>query len=268
MHFRELTYLAFLVSRQAPQLLFSGGIPVQLQIEYWLAGKSRTDQWMRLMKAMESETPCCERPQASGIGTRAVEALAAEVFATELLSRVWAAFCCGLDQLGHSPQVEPLAHSVLMGHLQAVDRAKRLVNQYSQNGSRLSPLLQQLPAIVAGWTDQLVGWMSSWVPVAQYAADPDRAAEFASEWRTQGTHSPLVWKLLRSLMDNRLAALPDGPLGTREFNLRLGMAVLGCLPRDAIVGSEFASFLYPYWVSRLAEHAQSLVDHAVDMESR
>jgi|GEM_PF-4888413 len=266
MHFRELTYLAFLVSRQAPQLLFSGGIPVDLQIEYWLAGKTRTDQWMRLMKAMESETPDCERPRGLAEGTRAVEALAAEVFATELLSRVWAAFCCGLDQLGHSPQVEPLAHSVLMGHLQAVDRVKRLVSDYSQNGSRLSPLVQQLPGIVAGWTDQLVGWISSWVPVAQYAADPDRAAEFASEWRTQGTHSPLVWKLLRSLMDNRLATLPNGPLGTRDSNLRLGMAVLGCLPREVIVESEFASFLYPYWVSRLADHTQSLVDHAVDKE--
>jgi hypothetical protein len=266
MHFRELTYLAFLVSRQAPRLLFSGGIPVESQIEYWVAGKTRTDQWMRLMKATELGHHPTQQGETPRVGTRAVESLAAEVFITELLSRVWAAYSCGLDQLGHSPQVEPLAHSVLMGHLQAVERMRRLIGHFSQDGCRMSQLIQQLPEIVAGWTDQLVGWISSWVPVAQYAADPDRAAEFASEWRTQGTQSPLVWKLLRSLIDNRLAALPEGPLGTGESNLRLGMAVLGSLPREAIVESEFASLLYPYWVSRFAEQTQILVDQTIGRE--
>lgn len=262
MTYRELTLLAFLASREVPQLLFSSAPCVETQVEYWLAGRMRTDQWMRLLKAAEQAVADAEDVRSAGAAQALVEGLAAEIFAGELLSRVWAAISCGWDQLGQQPQLEPLAHSVLMGHLQVTARARSLVTQLADRGG-VSRTVAHLPELVAGWTDQLIGWIGSWVPVTQYAAEPDRAAEFADEWRSQGRENPMIWKLLRNLMEHRLAVLPDGPSPTRELNRRLGVAVLGALPRSVVSHGDFASLFWPYWVSRFAERTEELINRAV-----
>jgi hypothetical protein len=267
MQHRDLTYLALLVARQAPRVLFAGCLSVESQIEYWLAGKNRLDQWMGLMKGMERSM--ASDPSEAAFGSLAVtlEGLAGEVLSTEVLSRVWAAISCGCDQLGQRPQLEPLAHSVLMGHLQASERVLRLMEDYQRRGGKISQLVIDLPNAVAGWTDQLIGWISSWVSVTQYAADPERAGEFASEWRAQGSHSPLIWRLLQNVIDNRLIPIPAGPLQTREVNQQVALAILGNLPRECVAESEFAHLFWPHWVSRFAEHTQQLVSWALTKEA-
>ncbi len=262
MTYRELSLLALLVGREVPQLLFASASSGELQFEYWLAGKLRNDQWMRLLKAAEESLADPDKPPSLAFTSTAAEGLAVEIFATELLSRVWAAISCGWDHLGHEPQLEPLAHSVLMGHLQVIARARQLLTSLSQHG-RTHQRVTHVPEIVAGWTDQLIGWVGSWVPVTHYAADPDRAAEFATEWRTQGRQNPVIWKLLRNLMEHRLAGLPEGLLATREMNRRIGTAILGVIPRSVVCQSEFASLFLPYWVDQFAGRMQGLIDRAV-----
>lgn len=262
MTYRDLALLAFLVGRESPQLLFGGTPSVELQIEYWLAGKTRNDQWMRLLKALEQDLHSWPDPPGDLPAITLAEALIAEILTSELLSRVWAAISCGWDQLAHHPRLEPLAHSVLMGHLQASARARQLQSQMSQSPP-VAKVGFELADAVAGWSDQIIGWISSWVPVTQYAAEPDRAAEFAREWREQGADNSLVWKLLRNLMTHRLSALPEGPPTTREINRRLGSVILGTIPRSIVGDPEFATSFWPYWVDRFVDRTQELVDRAV-----
>lgn len=262
MTYRDLTLLAFLVGRESPQLLFRGAPSVELQLEYWLAGKTRNDLWMRLLKTLEHSLSSGADEGADGPTLRLAEGVIAEIITTELLSRVWAAVSCGWDQLAHHPALEPLAHSVLMGHLQASTRAKQL--QAALSGQIVAGAdLAQLAEAVAGWTDQIIGWISSWVPVTQYAAEPDRAAEFAREWREQGCENSLVWKLLRNVMSHRLSTLPDSPAPSKEANRRIGSAILGVVPRHVMAEADFAGSLWPYWVDRFVDRTQELVDRVI-----
>ena len=90
--------------------------------------------------------------------------------------------------------------------------------------------------------------------VAEFAANPDRARDFAEDIRHRGTLSggrrvwPLIHASLRSALGARLG--PASP--NADLNARIGLSILGCFPPGLIEG---AGCLGSFWLDRLARTA-------------
>ena len=127
---------------------------------------------------------------------------------------------------------EPIARSVLVGHREARHRALTLLIAGSAVSPALAEKLSRLLRHVDRWTDMLVGYLMGAADVAEFAADPDRARDFAEDIRYRGALSggrrvwPLIHASLRSAFGSSLG--PASP--NADLNSRIALSILACFP--------------------------------------
>ncbi len=262
MHARELAELAALLAAHGPVFIRSG-LPISERNieEYWVASKSRLDRWGRTLKQIS--TRVAEHGALStGVQETQVRGVMEEVFASEILTRVWAAVSCAHDRRLAADLAEPIARGVLIGHLEARHRVLTLLLQGSVVSSDLAIKLNRLRRHTERWTDMLVGYLTGLEEVAEFAVDPDRARDFAEDLHFQsqmpgGRHAwPLIQASVRSSFDTGItAASPNG-----DLNARIAQSILGCFQAELFDGT---GQFHTLWLDRLtntADDAQGMLD--------
>ncbi|MGI6419981.1 MAG: hypothetical protein ACOX1P_30465 [Thermoguttaceae bacterium] len=254
MHARELVELAALVTAHGPVLVSDGWpIPERSIEEYWAASKSRLDRWGRTLKQISIQ-PAEQGPLATAAHVTLTRGVVEEIFSGEILTRVWAAVASAADRRLGEDIAEPIARSVLVGHREARHRALTLLIAGSAVSPALAEKLSRLLRHVDRWTDMLVGYLMGAADVAEFAADPDRARDFAEDIRYRGALSggrrvwPLIHASLRSAFGSSLG--PASP--NADLNSRIALSILACFPPGPIEG---AGCLGTLWLDRLANTA-------------
>lgn len=254
-----LVELTAIITAKAPQLIAGkDALSAESLAQYWSASKCRQQRWARSLKQV-LDTSQRKKPPAGELqddlpGIAASGALLEEIFASEVLTRVFAAIATLHDRRRGTSDAEPVARSVFMGHLESRRRALTVLASGLPISSRVGPAINHYRRRAERWNDLFIGCLSSHGDVAEFAFDVETAAQFADDFRGQDRReSRIGWALI---MTSLRAAARDfsSASGNHDLHRQIAAAVLGSFGHDA-----FDSLGLPrsLWAARLLHTADS-----------
>lgn len=268
MHARLLVEVAALAATQGPGLIAGRAALSAAGLEqYWTSSKCRLDRWYRTLGEFTADALAGRSDRQRW---RALRPVVEEVFTGELLSRVWGAVLQGYDRRRGQAEAEPIARSVLIGHLEARHRALTLLVCGPGVGTEEAVALNRLRRRSERWTDLLLGHLAEWCDVGGLAFDADRAAEFASDLRRQrrqpaGYHA---WALTVASLRGAFQTDLDDETANPDLNSRIAAAVVASFPAEQF---DATGVFRGVWLARLANtacDAQGMLDDLLAVEPR
>jgi len=262
MHARDLIDLAAVVAAHGPVLLrVARSIPAEAIESYWVASKCRQDRWARSLAKLTASysSPDAKEGHAGRCPFRGV---LEEILASEVLTRVWSAATCAYDWARGTELIEPVARSVLIGHMEARHRVLTLLvgraGLTAENALQLNALRRRTER----WTDVLVGYLAREYDVSQFAVDPERARGFAQDLEDQRREPgarfgwPLVLGSLRAAFQEALAAESPNP----DLNATIAASILACFPAEVFDGTGLVQSAWLLRISRIAGEAEGMLE--------
>lgn len=267
----ELLELAGIITAHAP-LLIDGKEPLSTQSLslYWSASKCRQQRWARALKqAMETGQRGCDPPRTSSRHPRrdrradeATRDLIDEIFASEVLTRVFAAIVTLHERRRQTKDAEPIVRSVLLGHLESRRRALSLLASGLPVSTLSGPEINRRRRRAERWNDLFIGRLQTQGDVKEFAFEPETADQFAADFRDQGRRADgLGWTLLTaSLRAASRGAFAICSGGNRDLHQQIGAAVLGCFGHDAFDALGLPRSLWAARMVHTADSAHGLVE--------
>jgi hypothetical protein len=265
MHARELVELASLLSAQGPLLVRDearlSGQGVQ---QYWTASKCRLDRWTRNLRGFVDDATHFDAA-AAPVQWAFIRGVLEEVLTGEVLTRVWTAVLCLYDRSRGGNEFEPLARSIMGGHLEARRRVLRLLVRSRGIETEAAEKLNRLRRRAERWTDLLVGHLVPLGDVAEFAVDAERAAEFARDFQYQSNHKAgrQVWPLLQASIRGAFqrGMTPVSP--NEDLNAEIGSAILSCFPGEAFDSTDLFRSLWLHRMSNVTSDVEGMIDALV-----
>ena len=265
MHTRELIDLAAIVSVHGPVLIRDADAISETSIKaYWTASKCRLDRWGRTLKDLTVEL-ANSQPTSSCRASQQVRGVLEEILIGEVLTRVWTAVMCAYDRHRGTDLMEPVARSILIGHLEARHRVLTLLVNGSRIDAEQAVKLNRLRKRTERWTDMLVGYLAGLHDISEFAIDPDRAQEFAEDISHQsrlpgGRHAwPLIQAALRAGFSTGLAqASPNA-----DLNQEIAAAILSCMPPGLFEGTGLFRSIWMTRLTNVTNDAQGMIDQLI-----
>ncbi len=261
MHARELVELAAIISSHGPALIRSGErIPVESIEQYWTSSKVRLDRWAWRLKSFvgKAETDARQRKTQ----WPAVCGVLEEILTGEMLTRVWTAVLCAYDRRRGADEVEPVARSVYIGHMEARHRVLSLMVRGPGIDAEAAVKLNRLRRRAERWTDLLVGNLQSLHDVSEFAFDPQRSKDFAEDMQYRGRLQggrhvwPLIQASLRAAFRHGLGS--ESP--NADLNARIAAGVLSCFPPEVFDSTGLMRSLWLMRLTSAAEDTQGMID--------
>jgi hypothetical protein len=267
MHARELIELAAIVSAHGPVLIESGRrIPAAGIEQYWMASKVRLDRWAWCLRTFaDRASRDAQRRKAQW---PAVCCALEEIFTGEVLTRVWSAVLCAHDRRHGVDELEPVARSVRLGHMEARHRALTLMVRGSEIDAEAAMKLNRIRRRAECWTDVLIGHLVATHDVSEFAIDPKRAREFAHDLsncssRKGGRHTwPVLVASLRTAFQSGLS--PDST--NHDLNGRIATAVISCFPQELFDSTGLLHSLWMLRLTNIAEDTQGMIEELLAVE--
>lgn len=254
MHASELAQLAALVAHHCPAVI-RGPRPLgEAGLEqYWTACRCRLDRWLHALKQHETLIEQAA-PALRGGHWRTIRPLLDEILLSETLTRVWAAVGRAFDRHRGANEVDPVTRSVLIGHLEARNRALQMIVFGQGLGAEEAVKLNRLRRRVERWTDLMLGYVCVDHTAAEFAFDRGRALDFAEDLRYErqaGTDNK-AWDLVQSSLQAAFQGERRRASASAELNRQIAAAVLSCL--DAGLFDSWGA-LQSLWLIRLTQVA-------------
>ena len=265
----QLVELAALVAFHGPQLIAGPRdvAPASLQ-RYWSSSKCRLDRWAASLKTLSKSTVGKAVDGAVENGERNNASLTPlvmdEILTGEMLSRVWTAVLSAYDRSRATDLAEPIARSVLIGHVEARNRVLQLMLDAKVITRRQAGRLNKARRRGAHWTDLLVGYLAECYDVSEFAPDPQRARQFADDLRHQrqiaSEHArPLVLASLRSAFPNasgrRGLVSPNA-----DLNTRIASSILACFQTELFDTTGLEHSLCQMRLTNTADEAEDMLE--------
>ncbi len=259
MHARDLVELAAVVSAHGPVLVGGQEEISESGIEqYWVASKCRLDRWglsFRKLTDKPGGRASRGRPDSARI-----QALFEEVLTGEMLTRVWAAVLCLHDRDHQNDRSEPIARSVLVGHLEARHRVLTALARGPDIDADGAMKLNHLRRRTERWTDLLVGYLGTLGDVVEFAVNPDRARDFAEDlgYHRYKSGSRGAWPLLMASLRQAFGRSLQPASPNADLNGQIASSVLSCFQPELF---DSVGLLRSLWLERLTH----LTDDAAGM---
>ncbi|HEY2413085.1 MAG TPA: hypothetical protein VGI40_12625 [Pirellulaceae bacterium] len=267
MHARELAELAALVAVHAPVLIEGrSGIPPECNQEYWVASKCRLDRWGRLLRNLQAATVEVRLPPT--LAWPRVRPVLEEIFASELLTRMWTAIAVAYDALSGGDELAPIARNVFTSHLSIRARLLALIADGRVIALPEGVQLNHLRRRCERWTDMLLGHFSRHIDISDFAFELDRARDFADDLDHESAHveqrftCQLVLASLRASFAYGLAEQS----ASADLNRRIGNAVLGAFRETIADSTGLVKSLWLDRLSRTASDTEAMIDELVWLE--
>ncbi len=231
----HLVELAALVAAHHSHLIeTSARIPDTVLEEYWRHTRIRTRLWMNSIETAAAMFSPAQEPDQDSIQTEVGNVLQ-EVFAAEVLTRVWGAVLTAKDQRWKTFDGEPVARTVLAQHSQARNRAMTFLLQH-QNEKQLNPSrIDRTRRSCERWTDCLLGPIVNRYDVGEFAHDTSRAIEFGRDQQAEltVTSSDHVWSFVLAGLRLAFSMTPLTHPIHADAHRGIMNAVLGSFPAGA-----------------------------------
>jgi hypothetical protein len=261
MHTCDLIDLAALVATHGRAFIEGAGRLSSTSLEqYWTASKCRLDRWSRALKALSTN---------ESVGRfSTAQAVIEEILLSEILTRVWSGVLSAHDKRRDGLDGEPIARSVYLGHLEARHRALALLVNRPAVGANTIDELNRLRRRAERWIDLLIGVVFDGDAVNDFAIDPDRAREFAADFRDRrnGANEQQAWQLTLASLRAAFLKSRERESPNAESNGQIAAAIVACFPPDLF---DATGVLRSLWVVRLTNttnDAQGMLDELVRMD--
>jgi len=258
MHARELIELAALVAAHGPVLIrggeriSSGGIE-----QYWTSSKVRLDRWAWSLKDFTRKKSVGARHRE--LQWSRVRGVLEEILVGEVLTRVWTTVLCAYDRRRGADEVEPVARSVMIGHMEARHRALTLMVQGPGIEAEAAVKLNRLRHRVERWNDLLIGYLAEMGDVGEFAVDPKRVKEFAQDLHDRGNGRQAWLLLLASLRASFQQGL-DEVSPNADLNARIAAGILACFPSELFDSTGLFRSLWLMRLTSIADDTQGMID--------
>ncbi len=270
MHARELVELAAIISAHGPVLVRGKGQVSECAIEqYWVASKCRLDRWCRALKSMDVHQAVRSGGKQQSDTRPFPESLLEEILTGEVLTRVWAAVLSAYDRRRGTHDVEPIARSVLIGHLEARHRVLTLLVRASTIDTAWAMRLNGIRRRCERWTDLLVGYLTGLEDVAEFAIEPDRANDFAEDlsYRSNLAGGRHAWPLVLSSLRAAFQQGPGGESPNADLNGQIASSVLACFPAELFDSTGMFRSLWLMRLTNMVGDTQGMLDSLVAMDA-
>jgi hypothetical protein len=266
MHARELIELAALISAHGPVLLAGDeSIPAHGIEQYWTNSKVRLDRWTRSLKEFTQRATDAPNSEHQWLEVRGV---LEEILTGEILTRVWTAVLCVYDRTRGTDEAEPVARSVMLGHVEARHRALTLLARGTNIENKAAVKLNRIRRHSERWADLLVGRIDGLDDVSEFAVDPKRAQDFANDMPgRRGCLSKAVgWTLvlasLRTAFQRELGAVSPNS----DLNAGIAASILACFPSDLFDSTGLFRSLWLMRITSAAEDTQGMIEQLLATE--
>lgn len=262
----ELIELAALVACHASSFVRTTKNVAEVELErYWTASKCRQDRWqIELLKLKDSRSPLLGP---TGNLHRGAWSMFDEIFTGEILTRVWTGLLASFDVRRGIQQAEPVAQSVLQGHLEVRCRTLALLSAAREMSLADMVELNCLRRRCERWTDLLLAEIAPFGDVSKLAHEAERVRDFADDVRVDGSYREAAMR--RSLLHTSLRAAFAKPTPlfapNYDLNSQIAAGVVGCFPGELFDG---AGVLRSAWAARLlatADDAEAMMDDYLAM---
>ncbi|MHC4400170.1 MAG: hypothetical protein ACYTG0_10865 [Planctomycetota bacterium] len=268
MHARELIELAALVSVHGPVLVVGEGrVSTSALEQYWTASKSRLDRWGRALKQVSQRAARGElRLGAPRLAN--LRAVLEEIVTGEVLTRVWTAVLCAYDWRRGTDRTEPVARSVMTGHLEARHRVLTLLLNGPSIGAEEAVKLNRLRRRTERWTDLLIGYLTGLDDVSRFAVNPIRAREFAEDlrYRSHLKGGRFAWPLLVGSLRAAFARGLGPTSPNEELNARIAASILASFPPELFDSTGLFRSLWLLRLTNVTSDTQGMVDELLGLE--
>jgi hypothetical protein len=265
MHARELVEFAALIASNGPAIighaprLSGSGLE-----QYWSASRCRHERWGRSLKTFSYEL---QYVKASDMATRWAEIrnVLEEILTTEVLTRTWAAVCCGYERQRGLDEASPIVRNVLAGHLEARNRALNLM--VYGHGLRVEEavILNRMRRRNERWSDMLLGYLPESADTAKFAFSTARVKEFAADARGS-VHSETAWSLLLASLRIAYQKQTCDPSPNEDLNRRVAAGVLACLPSELFESTGTLKSLWLLRMQHAANDTQGMIEELLALE--
>ncbi len=255
LHARDLVELAALVAHHGPVII--GGrfeLSGESLEQYWVASKCRLDRWLRSLQPRMVETSH-PRDRAANL-----PGLVEEIFTSEVLTRVWTAVLAARSTLHGQGDGEMIARSVMLSHMEARNRALKLLLHGTHFSPETAVELNRLRRRSERWSDVLVGRLLQSAEVATFAVDSERAREFALDLHYQAglISDAQVWGLLLASLRAAFRRSLIDPSPNADLNERIAAGVLGCFGPELYSDTgQFYSLRMFRWLNNISVPQQA-----------
>jgi hypothetical protein len=259
MHARELVELAALVAIHADRVVRGPGqLPPGSVEAYWTGSKCRFDRWGRSLK----ELACRAGEHGAGVQETALAGVVEEVLSGEMLTRVWTAAMCAYDRHRGTESVEPVARSVLAGHMEARHRVLTLLVSGGALSTVESLRLNRLRHQTERFCDALLGCLAGCGDVGEFAVDVSRARDFADDLAQQrrGPGAEAVWPMVLASLQAAFRQALNTPSPNPDLNAKIAASIVACLPAELFASAGMLDSLWLARIAKLTADAQVLID--------
>jgi hypothetical protein len=261
----DFVELAGLVTAHAPVLIASGGRLSGAALEqYWASSKCRLDRWSRALRQFHG---AAEAPQAiASLTWAAVRGELEEIITGEILTRLWSAVLTNHDRLHGTCEAEPIARSVLLGHLEARHRTLALLVSGLGIATEDAVAMNRLRHRAERWTDLLLAHLMPEFQVHDFAFDVDRLEQFASDLDTHRGR-PLArhgWALTMAALKSAFRDLADSP--NTDLNARIAASILSSFPPEMFDGRGLVRSLWLVRMTNNTNDVQGMVEELLRPE--
>jgi hypothetical protein len=258
MHVRELIELSSAIVTNASELITcQPRLAARAMESYWVQSKVRSDHWT---KAINDYSRACVAGSVTerAVAWQQIRPVLEEILASEILTRVWCATICHVDNGPTRGEFAPIARSVLMSHHESRNRALNTM-VYGQ-GSTLSDAvtLNRLRRRVEKWNDVLIGGLLVQFDSRAYAFDVNRAQAYAKELTDEqrDLRQCAAWESLRTSLTAAFQTGISLLAVSNNANRAIAVSVMNGLPANWFDGPNVAHSL---WLERLDHTAQNAV---------
>jgi hypothetical protein len=270
MHARDLVELAALVAVNGPVLATCADhVSPSLQEEYWAASRCRLDRWTRVLRSLEMSAG--ELPRPATLAWPRIRPLLEEILAGEMLTRLWTAAAALCDQLCGESDLAPVARNVLAGHLEARRRLLTLLADGRALAHDETLAIDHLRRRIERWTDMLLAHFAGAIDIEEFAHEPARARDFASDRDANDDRAQrrLTSQLVLASIRASVATILSDRSPSADLNRRIAGAILGHFGAGLLDTSVPPQSLWLQRLSLAASEAQGMIDElvAIDRQS-
>ncbi|MDG2012647.1 MAG: hypothetical protein P8J33_04030 [Pirellulaceae bacterium] len=235
-------------------------------MRYWAASKCRLQRWQAALKVFEDDfaNPCEMHDP-----WHAVETVVQEILVSEVLTRIWTAVLVQHDRVLAHQELQSIGHSVFIGHLEARNRALRLLLKNRPVNQAAFDRVDEIRRRMERWIDLLLSRVTDLEVAIQFGFEESRIRDFAADRPMENDEQ--LQQARKLLLASLSASLKRGIktwTANPDLNREIAAGVLACVPSDRFDSVGLPKTITLMQMEQIHNDTHEMVTNLIDNEDQ